>query len=481
MDQKRGLTRRALAPLVAGAALSTASACSPPRRSQPKTRRFPPGFQWGVATSAFQIEGALDADGRGPSIWDVFSRNPAHIADRSDASVATDSYRRYTDDVDLIASAGLPAYRFSISWSRVMPEGAGAVNDKGLGYYSRLGDALLTRGIEPYATLFHWDLPQALFEKGGWASRDTAKRLADYSAVVAERLGDKLKNFIVLNEAAVHTVAGHLLGLQAPGLKAAKLLGPVTHHQNLGQGLAIQALRAARSGLAVGTTMALQPSRPVGGPLCMWNDLPAHAFDGVWNGAYLDPLLKGSYPWVTHSYVEPFIKGGDMAITRQPIDFLGVNYYSPAYIKLDRSNPSYIGPGDPPGGVPLDAFGREIDPSGLGEILTRLRHHYANPKVLITENGASDPLSATAPAILDDKFRIDYLRRHLEAVKIAMEQGSRIGGYFVWSLADNWEWEYGFTSKFGLCAMDRKTGTRMPKASYEWLKTLAKTNVLPAV
>jgi beta-glucosidase len=184
---------------------------------------------------------------------------------------------------------------------------------------------------------------------------------------------------------------------------------------------------------------------------------------------------------VTHSYVEPFIKGGDMAITRQPIDFLGVNYYSPAYIKLDRSNPSYIGPGDPPGGVPLDAFGREIDPSGLGEILTRLRHHYANPKVLITENGASDPLSATAPAILDDKFRIDYLRRHLEAVKIAMEQGSRIGGYFVWSLVDNWEWEYGFTSKFGLCAMDRKTGTRMPKASYEWLKTLAKTNVLPAV
>lgn len=481
MERKGGLTRRALAPLMAGAALSTATACSPTGSPtlQPRSRRFPPGFTWGVATSAFQIEGALDVDGRGSSIWDVFSRNPLHIVDRSDASVATDSYRRYADDVELIAGAGLGAYRFSISWPRVLPDGAGAVNEIGLDYYRRLVDALLAKGIEPYATLFHWDLPQALFEKGGWASRDTAKRLADYGAVVAQKLGDRLKNFIILNEAAVHTVAGHILGTHAPGLKDGKMLGPVTHHQNLGQGLAIRALRAARSDLRIGTTLALMPSRPVGGPLRFWNLLPAEAFDAVWNGAYLDPLLRGTYPWASQSYVEPHVKEGDMTVTRQAVDFMGVNYYSPAYIKLDRSNPSYIGRGDPPRGAALDAFGREIDPSGLGEMLTRLRKHYGNPEVLITENGASDPLSAAAPAILSDRFRIAYLRRHLEAAKVAMEHGSRVGGYFVWTLVDNWEWDQGFTAKFGLCAMNRASGARTPKASYEWLTLLAKTMLLP--
>ena len=482
MEQIGGVSRRALAPLMAGAALAGTSACGPSgtKSLQPVSRQFPAGFKWGAATSAFQIEGALDVDGRGPSIWDVFAGNPAHIADGSNASVATDSYRRYQDDVALIVGAGLDAYRFSISWSRVLPEGAGAVNQKGLDYYRRLVDALLAKGIEPYATLFHWDLPQALFEKGGWASRDTPKRLADYSALVAQQLGDRLKNFIILNEAAVHTVVGHLLGTQAPGLKDAKLLGPVTHHQNLGQGLAIEALRAARSGLTIGTTMALAPSRAAGTIWDVMNILPAHAFDALWNGAYLDPLLRGNYPWAAQSIVGPFVKDGDMTITRQPIDFLGVNYYSPTYIKFDKTNPSYIGPGLPPKGVELDAFGREIDPSGLGEMLNRLRDDYGNPHVLVTENGCSDPLSLKAPAIPNDKFRIDYLRRHLETVKLAMEKGSPIGGYFVWTLVDNWEWDQGFTAKFGLCAMDRKTGVRTTKASYDWMKTLAKTTSLPA-
>ncbi len=480
MEQDGSVSRRALAPLMAGAALAATSACGPTdtHGTQPASRQFPPAFKWGAATSAFQIEGARDVDGRGPSIWDVFANNPAHIADGSDASVATDSYRRYQDDVALLAGAGLSGYRFSISWSRVLPDGAGPANQKGLDYYRRLVDALLAKGIEPYATLFHWDLPQALFEKGGWASRDTAKRLADYSALVARELGDRLKNFIILNEAAVHTVVGHLLGTQAPGLKDAKLLGPVTHHQNLGQGWAIEALRAARSGLAIGTTMALAPSRAADMPWDFWNLLPAHAFDELWNGAYLDPLLKGSYPWAARSIVGPFVKDGDMAITRQPIDFLGVNYYSPTYIKFDRTNPSYIGPGLPPKGVELDAFGREIDPSGLGEMLTRLREDYRNPPVLITENGCSDPLSLHAPAIPDDRFRIDYLRRHLEVVKRAMEKGSPVSGYFVWTLVDNWEWDQGFTAKFGLCAMDRVTGARTTKASYEWFKALAKTGRL---
>jgi len=482
MQRTQVFTRRALAPLAAGAAVAATSACSPATHSpsQPSSREFPSGFLWGAATSAFQIEGALDVDGRGPSIWDVFQRDPAHIVDHSDASVATDSYRRYQDDVALVAGAGLQAYRFSIAWPRVLPAGAGAVNPKGLDYYSRLVDALLAKNIEPYATLFHWDLPQALFEKGGWASRDTAYRLADYASVVARHLGDRIRNFIILNEAAVHTIIGHVLGKQAPGLKDGKLIGPVTHHQNLGQGLAIEALRAARPDFRIGTTMALMPVRPEGGWWDVQNILPAHAFDAIWNGACLDPLLKGSYPFAAQSFVDPFIRSGDMAVTRQPIDFLGVNYYAPTYIKFDRTNPGYIGPGLPPENVEHDAFGRAIDPSGLGEILRRLREGYGNPAVLITENGCSDPLSAAAPAILDDGFRIAYLRRHLETVKVAMESGSPVHGYFVWTLVDNWEWDQGFTAKFGMCAMDRTTGARTPKASYAWLTTLAKTMRLPA-
>ncbi len=481
MTQTEGITRRELAPLAAGAAVAATAACSPSgtSSSQPASRQFPKGFQWGAATSAFQTEGSLDADGRGPSIWDVFQRDHSRFVDHSDASVATDSYRRYKDDVALVAGAGLPAYRFSISWTRVQPTGEGAVNQKGLDYYRRLADALLERNIAPYATLFHWDLPQALYEKGGWTSRDTAKRLADYAGVVANALGDRVKNFIVLNEAAVHTIVGHVLGLGAPGLKNASLIGPVTHHQNLGQGLAIKALRAARTGLSVGTTMALAPSRPQPPWWDLRNGFSAYAFDAIWNGAYLDPLLKGSYPFMTRSFVGPYVKDGDMAITRQPVDFLGVNYYSPTYIKFDRSNPSSIGPGLPPKGVELDAFGREIDPSGLGEMLARIREDYGNPKVLITESGCSDPLSATAPAILDDRFRIDYLRRHLEVVKRAIEQGSPIGGFFVWTLVDNWEWDQGFTAKFGIAAMDRSTGVRTAKASYAWTAKLAKTNLLP--
>ncbi|MDB5455340.1 MAG: beta-glucosidase, partial [Caulobacter sp.] len=261
-----GMSRRALGGGVLGAAALGLAGCqgAPSVDVSPRSRRFPKDFQWGVATAAFQTEGSLTSDGRGPSVWDGFQRQAGRIKDGSDAGVATDSYRRYAEDVDLIAGAGLDAFRFSIAWSRVLPSGTGAVNQAGLDHYARLVDALLAKGITHYATLFHWDLPQGLQDKGGWAARDTASRLADYAAVIGERLGDRLKRIIILNEAAVHTVFGHVLGEHAPGLKDADLLGPVTHHLNLGQGLAIQALRAARGDLSIGTTMALQPCRPDG-------------------------------------------------------------------------------------------------------------------------------------------------------------------------------------------------------------------------
>jgi len=477
--ERSGVSRRALGAMALGGAALGLSGCEGLGQTdlKPKGRQFPKDFVWGVATAAFQTEGAQTADGRGPSVWDLFEKVPGHVKDGSDATVATDSYRRFQDDVDLMASLSLNASRFSISWSRILPSGEGAVNPAGLNHYSRLVDTLLAKGIAPYATLFHWDLPQGLQAKGGWANRDTAQRLADYAHAVVERLGDRLKNYIILNEAAVHAVFGHVLGEQAPGLKDANLLGPVIHHMNLGQGLAMQALRAGGSGLKVGTTMALQPCRPAGGSLAIWNRLASDGLDSLWNGAWLDPLFKGTYPKAMDDFLKGVVQEGDMAKIRQPVDFLGVNYYAPAYVRLDLNAPGKIAQAAPPKGAELDAFGRHIDPSGLFEVLDRVRRDYGAPPMLVTENGCSDPFG-TGPAILDDQFRITYLRRHLEAVLAAREAGCDVRGYFEWTLIDNFEWDLGYTSKFGLVAMDRTTGVRTPKASAAWFKALARSGAL---
>lgn len=469
MISRRSVAIGAGAIALAGCAKTGEVANLPPRE-----RQFPSDFIWGVATSAFQIEGALDADGRGPSIWDAFPKNK--VADGSDGAQANDSYHRYGEDVELIAGAGLRAYRFSIAWPRVVPEGSGAVNQAGLDYYSRLVDAQLARGITPYATLFHWDLPLALQEHGGWRERDTTARFAEYTQTVVAALGDRVKHFIIMNEPMVHVFAGHALGIHAPGLSDASLIGPVTHHLNVAQGLSIQALRAARSDLSIGTTLALMPSRP--SPGLFLNEAAAAGFSRVWNGAFLDPLFKGTYPETARDFVKDVVRDGDMAIIQQPIDFLGVNYYAPAHMRFDLMSDAHIAPGDPPAGVELDAFGRQIDPGGLSEVLNWLRSDYGNPRVLITENGCSDPFS-TGPALIDDGFRTTYVRRHLEAVKRAMEDGSPIGGYFHWTLVDNWEWAEGYRSKFGIVAQDRTTGVRTPKASYNWFKSLAETGLLP--
>ena len=473
------ITRRALLTVGAAAALGL-DGCH--FRSvadiQPRSRQFPANFAWGASTSSYQTEGSLDADGRGPSIWDSFSRDGAHIQDHSTAAIATNSYNRFADDVLLIAGAGLKAYRFSIAWPRIQATGAGPANPKGLDFYNRLIDAQLAAGVEPYATLFHWDMPQALQDRGGWLRRDMSERFADYAAIVADRLGDRLKNFITFNETAVHTVLGHVLGTHAPGLKSSDNLGPVIHHQNLAHGLATQALRAARGDLKIGASFALTPARPSGG--LIWNRLVSNRFGEIWNGMSLEPLLKGAYPKSTLSLLTKVLMEGDLKITRQPLDFVGVNYYSPAYVGFDLTSAAHIGPGKPPQGAELDAFQREIDPSGLAEVLGWLRKDYGNPRVIITESGVSDPISSTAAAIQSDVFRIRYLRRHLEAVLSAMEAGSPIDGYFVWSILDNWEWDKGFSSKFGLVSQAGPGGARRPKASYAWFKALAQSGSLPA-
>ncbi len=469
------ITRRELALGAGAVALAGCAQEGAMEMPAPRERQFPANFLWGVATSSFQTEGALDADGRGPSIWDVFPRDRIH--DGSDATTANDSYRRYAEDVALIADAGMNAYRFSIAWPRIVPSGSGAVNDAGIDYYARLIDALLARGVTPYATLFHWDLPLALQERGGWTARDTTARFAEYADIIGSRLGDRLKHIVILNEAAVHAVLGHVLGTHAPGIADADHLGAIIHHQNLAQGLAIQALRAARNDLTVGTTMALMPSRPEGGMMSWLNQKAAAGFDEVWNGAFLDPLFRGAYPSTARGMVESVLQDGDLEAIRQPIDFLGVNYYAPSYTRFNPTAPSFIEPAPPPRGSERDAFDRHLDPSGLHETLARVRDQYGNPRVLITENGCSDPFS-DGPAELDDQFRINYVRRHLEAVKSAMEAGSNIGGYFHWTLVDNWEWAEGYRSKFGLVAQDRSTGMRTPKASYAWFSALARSGAL---
>ena len=444
-----------------------------------EARQFPSTFHWGCGSSAFQVEGALDVDGRGESIWDVFAKQKGHIIDGSIPNKSCDSYHRYKDDAVLLSAANLNSYKFSIAWPRIFPTGSGFLNELGMDYYDRLTDALLERHITPYATLFHWDLPQRLYESGGWMSRDTGERFADYTAAVTHRLGDRLKNFITINEANVHMLLGHVMGNCAPGLHDGKLIGPVTHHLNLAQGRAIQAMRAQRNDLTIGVALALSPSRPEGGEIHLLNDLAASTFDDVWSGAFLDPLLKGRYPLATHQMLGDVVKTGDMSTIHQGCDFIGVNYYSPFYIKADFGGPSFIGPGRTPSGVPMDASGRQIDATGLPEILNGLTKDYGNPRLIVTENGCSDPWG-DRPAIVNDDFRIRYLSAHLHAVGQAMDNGSRVEGYFVWSLLDNWEWNQGFSSKFGLVANDVSTGERTPKKSYAWFARIAETGFLPA-
>jgi beta-glucosidase len=476
-NDKNDWTRRRFV-LSLGAAAIVATGCQS-KRPASEARQFPSTFRWGCGSSAFQVEGALDVDGRGESIWDVFAKQRGRIKDGSTPSITCNSYYRYKEDAALLSAANLNSYRFSISWPRVFPTGSGSLNERGMDYYHRLTDALLEKHITPYVTLFHWDLPQRLYELGGWTARDTGERFADYAAAVTRRLGDRIKNFITLNEPNVHLVLGYVVGNHAPGLHDGNLIGPITHHLNLAQGRAIQAMRAQRSDLTIGVALALSPIRPEGGRIHLLNDIAALAFDEIWWGAFLDPLLKGKYPLAAGRMAADAVKTGDMSTIHQGCDFIGVNYYSVGYVRADFSGPGFLGPGRPPADGNLDASGRQIDPAGLQEVLHRLTKEYSNPRLIVTENGCSDPLGDHA-AIIDDEFRIHYLSDHLRSVIQAMDKGSRVEGFFVWSLLDNWEWDLGFTSKFGLVAQNVSTDERTPKKSYAWFAKIAETGLLPA-
>ncbi|GGU58162.1 beta-glucosidase [Streptomyces albospinus] len=437
--------------------------------------RFPDGFLWGVSTSAPQIEGAVDEDGRGRSTWDVFAAQAGRIKDGSDARVATDHYHRFREDVALIQELGVGAYRFSVAWPRVVPDGAGAVNGAGLDFYDRLVDALLEAGVAPVPTLFHWDTPQALEEGGGWLRRDTAEHFAAYADAVAARLGDRVECWITLNEPAELTLLGYGLGQHAPGRALLFDALPAAHHLLLGHGLAVQALRA-RGATGIGIANSHGPTWPASDSAA--DTAAADLYDLLLNRLFADPLLLGHYPDDGLAALLPGPVADDLATISAPLDWYGINYYQPTRIGAPR--PDAAGPTDfagialPPElpfapqkieGYPRTAFDWPVVPEALTELLLSFRARYGAslPPVLITENGCSYDG-------IDDTERIAFLDGHLRALHRAIEAGADVRGYFVWSLLDNFEWAEGYAQPFGLVHVDRTTLARTRKASFHWLR-----------
>ena len=448
---------------------------------------FPPGFLFGAATSAYQIEGGHDADGKGPSVWDRFTRRPGRVHRAHTGDVACDTYRDFRADVDIMRRLGLGAYRFSISWPRVLPRGRGAVNEPGLDYYDRLVDALLDANIVPFVTLFHWDMPQALQdEMGGFAGRDCAAHFADYAEVVAGRLGDRVGHWITLNEPWVYATLGHLRGLHAPGRANPWVFLRVVHHQLLGHGLAAERLRARHAAAQVGLSLNLSPIYPATDS--EGDRAAARLADQAVNRLFLDPLIRGRYPEPLWSRLRLFrspIAPGDMVTIAAPLDFVGVNYYTRARVRRawyvpflglwPEGFPVGMGSATPEAegresGRRYSEMGWEVYPAGLFEMLWRLKTEYGNPPVYVTENGAAYPDTLTADGRVHDEARRDYLEQHLSVVAAAARAGVDARGYFVWSLMDNFEWTYGYDRRFGLVYVDFATQRRVIKDSGLWYR-----------
>lgn len=465
-------------------------------------RTFPAGFVFGSATAAYQVEGGVTEGGRGPSIWDTFAHTPGAIAGGDTGDVACDHFHRWRGDVDLMGELGLAAYRFSVAWPRILPAGRGAVNQAGLDFYSRLVDQLLAKGIRPVATLYHWDLPQALEDAGGWPARDTASAFADYAAVMGQALGDRVDTWITLNEPWCSAYLGYGQGGHAPGRQDPAAALAAVHHLNLAHGRAVASLRAATAaGTRVAVTLNFHVPRGAG-------DSGAEAvrrIDAVANRAFTSPMLRGEYDADlvadTASVTDwSFVKDGDTAEIHQPIDVLGVNYYATVRVGLAEPGRAYgavrhdghkqIGTGTAWPGLageveflptdgPHTAMGWNIDPDGLTDLLVSLRDRFPRQPLMITENGAAFEDSVTPGGRIDDVDRIDYLRQHVAAAHRALELGVDLRGYFVWSLLDNFEWGYGYSKRFGIVRVDFDTQRRTVKASGHWFSELAATGIIP--
>jgi beta-glucosidase len=457
---------------------------------------FPAGFTWGAATAAYQIEGAARTDGRGPSVWDTFSHQPGNVRGGDTGDIACDAYHRYPEDVALLASLGLNAYRFSVSWPRVQPGGRGPVNQKGLDYYRSLVDELGKHGIAPAVTLYHWDLPQELQDEGGWASRDVAERFAEYCALVGAALGDRVSQWITLNEPQVVASHGYRTGEHAPGLTDKAAAAAATHHLLLGHGLGLRALRDVLSrGSRVGITFDMHPVVLLGEQRPENLEQARSITDADLNGMYLEPVLRGNYPVHASAHLLPptaLVAAGDMAAISQPIDFIGVNYYSAVYLRagdpddlrLDEVVLKCEVPGVVeyrPSRMERTAMGWLVDPDGLYELLVRVSKDAPDLPLYITENGRAAEDYVDPNGAVHDPERVRYLHEHLEAAARAIKDGVNLAGYFVWSLLDNFEWACGYQKRFGIVFVDFGTQRRIPKSSAEFYSQVARANAVPSL
>ena len=453
----------------------------------PARLEFPPGFRWGAATSAYQIEGAADEEGRRPSVWDTFCRTPGAVVGGDTGDTAVEHYHRYREDVALMGRIGLQGYRFSLSWARLQPDGRGPVNRQAVDFYRRLLDALEEQGIEPLATLYHWDLPQALEDEGGWRSRGTAERFADYAELAREALGDRITDWITLNEPWCAAFLGYSSGLHAPGVQDPAGSLVAAHHLLLGHGLAVERLRAGRRPVRVGIAPNFYPVHPLTGSEADAD--AAHRIDLLMNRLFLEPVRSGAYAQDILDHVDGVaglghIRPGDTAVIGAPIDFLGVNYYSAHRVGAGTAS------GEPsawPGaedvafrlvGERLTDTGWDVDPDGFRLQLERIAAAHPGLPIVITENGAAYDDRPDEDGRVDDQDRIAFLRDHLTALHRAIAAGVDVRGYYLWSLLDNFEWSEGYAKRFGIVRVDYPTQRRIPKASADWYATVIAANGL---
>lgn len=462
------------------------------------TPLFPDGFLWGAATAAYQIEGGAQEDGRGESIWDVFARIPGAVADGHNGDTACDHYHRYSEDVALMKELGMQAYRFSTSWSRCMPDGR-TPNPEGIQFYSNLVDRLLEAGITPWLTLYHWDLPQALEDRGGWTNRDTAYLFAEYAAVLHHALGDRVRIWTTLNEPWCAAFLGYASGEHAPGRQEPEAALAAAHHLLLGHGLATQDLRKADPEAQLGLTLNFTVADPLD-PSSEGDRDAARRIDGQFNRIFLDPVMKGTYPAdvlddVRHLGFEQHIRPGDLKIISAPVDLLGVNYYHGEAVTTSAQPPENIttnaarplaspfvaadGVHSVSRGLPVTAMGWEVQPEGLRRLLNRLHRDYTGPAgipLYITENGAAYDDVPDQDGYVDDQDRLTFLKAHIEAVRDALADGADVRGYLAWSFLDNFEWAWGYHKRFGLVRVDYESQRRIPKASARWFAEVARSN-----
>ena len=466
--------------------------------------RFPPGFLWGSATASYQIEGAVDEGGRTPSIWDTFSHTPGRVERGDTGDVADDHYHRFREDISIMVRLGLASYRFSVSWPRITPQvtadSLGPVNPEGIGFYSDLVDALLAAGISPSITLYHWDLPQALEDAGGWTARSTAERFGEYAEVLAAALGDRVPLFITLNEPWCSAYLGYASGVHAPGRTDDSAALTAVHHLNLAHGLAAASIRRAAPASRVAVTFNLAW-------VCPETDSPqdaeaARRVDGLQNRLFLDPVLRGSYPADVQADTAAvtdwsFVRPGDLEVISAPLDVLGVNYYSPTRVRhWTRERPKEHADGHGEGKAsPWIAcddvefpfqhdrktdMGWSIDPRGMTELLLRVAREAPGREIMVTENGAAFPDVVNEDGRVVDTDRIDYLRSHLAAVHEAIEAGAPVTGYYLWSLLDNFEWAWGYAKRFGIVHVDYDTQARTPKDSALFYADVIRRNTVPS-